>query len=235
MKLLSLLLISASASAFGVSPNPAVTKSIVPSTLSEDVVKPAFRKSSASKSPLFRDPNLVRGGAVPGWAAYNRALDENPLTAKACTSLVGWALGDLLAQIFIGGGAFDMKRFLTLSAFGLLYHGPSGHYFYNWLDSKIPGKDGASVAKKILIDQAAWCPIFMTVFFTYLGLVAGDSFGTIGTKIKSDLLSACKGSWKVWPIVHFVNFKFISNKHRLLFLNGVQVGFNMFLSLIGTK
>jgi protein Mpv17 len=230
MKLLSLLLISASASAFGVSPNPAVTKS-----LSSDVVKPAFRKGSSTKSPLFRDPTLIRGGAVPGWAAYNKALDDKPLTAKACTSLVGWALGDLLAQIFITGGAFDMKRFITLSAFGLLYHGPSGHYFYNWLDSKIPGKDGASVAKKIIIDQTMWCPIFMSVFFTYLGLVNGDSIGTIGTKIKTDLLSACQGSWKVWPVVHFVNFKFISNKHRLLFLNGVQVGFNMFLSLIGTK
>jgi len=128
-----------------------------------------------------------------------------------------------------------VKRFITLSAFGLLYHGPSGHYFYNWLDAKIPGKDGSSVAKKILIDQTMWCPLFMTVFFTYLGLVNGDSVSTIGTKIKSDLLSACQGSWKVWPAVHFVNFKFISNKHRLLFLNAVQVGFNMFLSLIGSK
>ena len=97
MKLISLLLISASASAFGVSPNPAVTKSISP--LSDDVVKPAFRKGSSTKSPLFRDPTLIRGGAVPGWAAYNRALDESPLTAKACTSLVGWGLGDVLAQV----------------------------------------------------------------------------------------------------------------------------------------
>jgi len=98
MKLLSLLLISAaSVSAFGVSPNPAVTKASNP--LKNDVVKPAFSKGSSSKSPLFRDPTLIRGGAVPGWNAYNRALDESPLTAKACTSLVGWALGDLLAQV----------------------------------------------------------------------------------------------------------------------------------------
>lgn len=236
MKLVSLLLISSSlaASAFGVSPNPSVSKNsnLQPSTN----VKSAFRKdSAASKSPLFRDPSLVRGGAVPGWAAYNRALDESPLTAKACTSLVGWALGDVLAQIFISGGPFDMKRFITLSAFGFLYHGPSGHYFYNWLDSKIPGKDGASIAKKIIIDQTMWCPIFMTVFFTYLGLVNGDSLATIGNKVKKDLFSAVQGSWKVWPMVHFVNFKFISNKHRLLFLNAVQVAFNMFLSIIGSK
>ena len=128
-----------------------------------------------------------------------------------------------------------MKRFITLSAFGFLYHGPSGHYFYNWLDSKIEGSDGLSVAKKVLFDQVIWCPIFMSVFFTYLGLVDGDSFATIGSKIKNDWLTACQGSWKVWPIVHAVNFKFISTKHRLVFINGVQVAFNMFLSLIGTK
>lgn len=62
-------------------------------------LKPAFRKDSAVHSPLFRDPLQVRGGAVPGWAAYNKALDTNPLTAKSFTSLVGWALGDLLAQV----------------------------------------------------------------------------------------------------------------------------------------
>jgi hypothetical protein len=55
------------------------------------------------------------------------------------TSLVGWALGDFIAQRFIGKAAFDMGRFVRLSAFGLLYHGPSGHYFYNWLDRKIEG------------------------------------------------------------------------------------------------
>lgn len=57
------------------------------------------RKDSAVQSALFSDPLHVRGGAVPGWAAYNEALDKNPLTAKACTSLVGWALGDFLAQV----------------------------------------------------------------------------------------------------------------------------------------
>lgn len=97
MKLLSLLVVSSTlcVSAFGVTPNPAFTKTSQTST----VVKPGLRKDSAIRSPLFRDPTTIRGGAVPGWAAYTKALDESPLTAKACTSLVGWALGDLLAQV----------------------------------------------------------------------------------------------------------------------------------------
>jgi hypothetical protein len=94
MKLLTLLVSSSclAVGAFGVSPNP-VQKSAG--------LKPAFRKDSVSNSPLFRDPTKVRGGAVPGWAAYNESLDNNPLTTKAMTSLVGWALGDFLAQVCI--------------------------------------------------------------------------------------------------------------------------------------
>ena len=95
MKLTTLLVASSflAASAFGVSPRQSMPKS--PAAFK----KPAFRKEGAVTSPLFRDPEKLRGGAVPGWAAYNEALDKNPLTAKACTSLVGWALGDFLAQV----------------------------------------------------------------------------------------------------------------------------------------
>ena len=90
MKLASFLALSSilSASAF-----------VPDAKASNAVLKPAFRKESAVASPLFRDPSRVRGGAVPGWAAYNESLDKNPLTAKAFTSLVGWALGDFLAQV----------------------------------------------------------------------------------------------------------------------------------------
>jgi hypothetical protein len=103
MKLTSILIVTSflTTSAFGVTPTPGVTKV-------NSAVKPAFRKDSAAASPLFRDQALVRGGAVPGWAAYNEALDKSPLTAKACTSLVGWALGDLLAQV-----GFVCKKYRT--------------------------------------------------------------------------------------------------------------------------
>lgn len=95
MKLLATLFLSFSfaVSAFGVSSDPAFAKKAA-------IIKPTtFQKDQAAASPLFRDPAVVRGGAVPGWAAYNQALDDKPLITKAMTSLVGWALGDLLAQV----------------------------------------------------------------------------------------------------------------------------------------
>lgn len=111
MKLTSLLVASSflAASAFGVSPKPALTK---PSTTSV-----GFLKESAVGSALFRDQSKVRGGAVPGWAAYNDALDKKPLVTKAMTSLVGWALGDLLAQVCIVSFFFLLLMFKQSSAF----------------------------------------------------------------------------------------------------------------------
>lgn len=101
MKLTHLLIITSSflcASAFGVSARPSLS---IQQQRTRSVLKPAFHKDVASvNSPSLRNNNeLVRGGAVPGWAAYNEALDKKPLITKAMTSLVGWALGDILVQV----------------------------------------------------------------------------------------------------------------------------------------
>ena len=106
MKLTAILVapLLVATSAFGVTqPSSSVQKRVSQSPLTKPAFTNTLERSSgaAEKSALFRDPSVTRGGAVPGWAAYNEALDKTPLTAKACTSLVGWALGDLLAQVCV--------------------------------------------------------------------------------------------------------------------------------------
>jgi len=233
MKLFSTIFISSclATQAFGVSPVSSQTKVINKPAFARH--QSPFRKEVAN--PILRDPTVTRGGAIPGLDAYSEALDKSPITTKAFTSLIGWFIGDLLAQVLITGGPVDYKRLVSFSIFGFIYHGPSGHFFYNWLDKKIQGTNAVPVFTKVAIDQLLWCPLFMSVFFAYLGVVNGDSMAAIGQKIKTDLLSACQGSWKVWPLVHLINFKFVSNKWRIPYINAVQIAFNMFLSLIGSK
>jgi protein Mpv17 len=74
------------------------------------------------------------------WKAYNKLLDTQPLLTKACTSLIGFTAGDVLAQNFVEKKErYDFARTLRLASFGFLIHGTTGHYFYGMLDSKIPG------------------------------------------------------------------------------------------------
>ena len=57
------------------------------------------------------------------WKQYEEALDTKPLLMKALTSMVGFALGDILAQLFIQKNEnFDYARLFRLASFGFLIH-----------------------------------------------------------------------------------------------------------------
>ncbi|CAM9287316.1 unnamed protein product [Ectocarpus sp. 4 AP-2014] len=170
------------------------------------------------------------------WAAYNKALAAQPLLVKAMTSFTGFTVGDILAQKFISPeDDYDFMRTLRLGTFGALVHGPTGHYFYGMLDAKLPGTKPMTVASKVAIDQTIWNPIFGVMFFTYLGLAEGKSVDDIQKKIKNDLATAVMGSWTVWIPAHTINFKFVPTSQRLLYINTIQIGYNIFLSFLGNK
>ena len=86
---------------------------------------------------------------------------------KALTSFTGFALGDILAQLFIQkNDPFDWYRLFRLSTFGLLVHGTTSHWFYGMLDGKIPGTSAKVVFSKVFIDQVLWNPCFGVMFFS---------------------------------------------------------------------
>mmetsp|Transcript_29453 Transcript_29453/g.67725 ORF Transcript_29453/g.67725 Transcript_29453/m.67725 type:complete len:182 (-) Transcript_29453:285-830(-) len=172
------------------------------------------------------------------WARYNKLLDAQPLLTKASTSLAGFTLGDILAQNFVEektDKGYDVMRTIRLGTFGFLIHGTTGHYFYGMLDSKLPGTKPVTVATKVAIDQTLWNPIFGCMFFGYLNLMEGKSFQTYTNKLKADLPTAVMGSWAVWVPAHTVNFAFIPPSQRLLYINTIQIGYNIFLSFLGNK
>eukprot|EP00741_Cyanophora_paradoxa_P010849 tig00020544_g10488.t1 len=172
------------------------------------------------------------------WAAYNQSLETRPLLTKAMTSFTGFALGDILAQNFFPAAdqqGFDWARFFRMTSFGFIVHGPLGHYFYGALDGAIPGNGPKQVISKVAIDQLGWAWVFTFVFFSYLGLLEGKSPSQIVEKLKNDSFLSVSGSWKVWPVAHAINFRFIPSNQRLLYINTIQVFYNVFLSIIGSK
>lgn len=171
------------------------------------------------------------------WRAYNACLEENPLITKAFTSLFGFFLGDLIAQKFLGekGTPLDRARLARMASFGFLIHGPTGHYFYGALDRLIVGASPIKVASKVVIDQVFWAPIFTALFFGYLGLAERKSKDDIVSKIKNDTWTGVTASWKFWPFAHCINFALIPTSQRLLYINSLQVGYNVFLSFLGNK
>lgn len=170
------------------------------------------------------------------WDSYEKALGAHPVIVKALTSLVGFTAGDILAQTLVEKvDKYDAMRTVRLGSFGFLWHGPSSHYFYGFLDNLIPGTDMKTVWTKVFCDQVLWNPVFGTIFFTYLNFAEGKTFADLKLKIQQDLLTAVKGSWGFWVPAHFVNFRFIPGDQRVLYINTLQILYNIFLSFIGNK
>ena len=140
----------------------------------------------------------------------------------------------MLAQKAVEGKEeWDVARTARAATFGALWHSPSGRYFYGFLDRMMPGSDEGGL-RKVGIDQIAWNPIFGIVFFTSLGLMEGKSTDEIQTR-SNDLPTAVTGSWAYWVPAHFVNFRFIPGEQRLLYINCMQIMYNIFLSFLGNR
>lgn len=88
---------------------------------------------------------------------------------------------------------------------------------------------------QVVIDQVFWAPIFTLIFFTWIGITSGNSPSEIVNKVKSDLIQGVVGSWTVWPLAHTINFKYVPTEQRLLYINSIQIFYNVFLSIIGSK
>lgn len=134
------------------------------------------------------------------WRAYNVRLAEAPLLTKAFTSLVGFFLGDLIAQKFLSNsptGGLDRARLARMASFGFLIHGPVGHYWYGALDRAIVGTAPLKVAMKVVVDQVLWAPVFTALFFSYLGLAEKKTKNEIVSKIRNDTWTGVTASWKV--------------------------------------
>eukprot|EP00752_Nemacystus_decipiens_P009532 g8520.t1 len=177
----------------------------------------------------------IKDGAGGAWDAYNELLAEKPVLVKACTSLVGFSIGDFLAQKGTSKEKFSYERLARMAAFGFLFHGTISHFFYNALDGALPGTAAVTVIQKVVIDQVFWAPIFTLIFFTWIGVTSGNSPSEIVNKIKSDLIQGVVGSWTVWPLAHTINFKYVPTEQRLLYINSIQIFYNVFLSIIGSK
>lgn len=186
-----------------------------------------FEQSAPSASTL-------RDVLLPVLDSYQRALREHPVATKAVTSLVGFAIGDRIAQSIGSSTSFDVLRFVRMSLYGVMIDGPVGHYFYQFLDTKIYPNDPKctqAVLAKTAIDQCIWAPIMTCVFLAFLTTLEGHpDVGMISSVIQAKLVPIMLANFTVWPLAHLVNFRFVPPEQRILFNNVVAIAWTTYLS-----
>jgi len=175
------------------------------------------------------------------WESYQRSTEQRPLVTKMASSFVVLGMGDLLAQsIETARGTahgWDKYRTLVYAVVGGTVSAPYLHFFYEWLEHKLPLSNARSkwraLLGQLLLDQLVCDPIWTLLFFMSTGFLEGHSLADVMHQIRQDFWPTMIRTWEVWPLCQFINFYFVPVKHRVLVVAFLDVGWAAYLSMMG--
>uniref|UniRef100_A0A1A9W1G9 Mpv17-like protein 2 n=1 Tax=Glossina brevipalpis TaxID=37001 RepID=A0A1A9W1G9_9MUSC len=150
---------------------------------------------------------------------HNQAFSSKFLlfTNMGISCILGSA-GDVLEQnyeIYEG----ELKRWNPIRT---LHMGISGlsvgvvcHYWYQYLDNRLPNRTFKVVLQKIFLDQVVGSPIYIACFFITMGLLEKKSNQEILDEMREKAWKLYVAEWVVWPVAQFVNFYWLPTRYRV--------------------
>lgn len=82
---------------------------------------------------------------------------------------------------------------------------------------------------KMVLDQVIWAPFNTVVFYSYLAASTG-SLGDLHVVLQTKLIPTILAGYALWPLAHIINFRFVPQQHRLLYVNLVNLVWTVWLS-----
>ncbi|KOC63243.1 Mpv17-like protein 2 [Habropoda laboriosa] len=143
------------------------------------------------------------------------------------------AMGDVLEQQYeILKGKWDkwsLNRTRNMAISGMCI-GIVCHYWYKYLDARLPGRTFNIVLRKVAIDQLVCSPLCIAIFFLTLGILENSSW----TKLEDEILRKAHrlyvAEWVIWPPAQVFNFYFLPNKYRVFYDNTISLGYDVYTS-----
>lgn len=112
--------------------------------------------------------------------------------------------------------------------------GPLATTWFGFLQRRVvlPGRPNAEIFARVGLDQAILAPGNLFLFLNTMALMEGTS---ASEKLESTYWPALSRNWMVWPIVQFINFKYVPLELRVLLVNVVSLGWNCYLSYLNSS
>lgn len=163
------------------------------------LIKSRFCSTTSSKS---------KNGLV-GW--YLGMIKSRPILTKAVTSGIIYTAADFSSQAISPQTSkpYDLVRTLRMAGIGLIFVGPSMHFWFNTVSKVLPKRDIATTLMKIVMGQTLFGPAMTAGFFSVNAGLQGENGAEIIARLKRDLLPTMISGVMYWPFCDFVTFKFI--------------------------
>jgi protein Mpv17 len=170
------------------------------------------------------------------WASYENSLSEKPVATKTIINIVIYLLGDWLSQTLFQKKDvlnFDATRTIKNGLVGMCF-GPVVHEYYEFSDWILP-VEGLTLgitnrAFKILMDQTIYLSVKCSIYIIAIAVLNGESVDSGVDNVKNRLKPIMFTAWKFWPLVHCVTYGLIPARHRILWVNSVDLVWNAILA-----
>jgi protein Mpv17 len=175
---------------------------------------------------------------LDNWLNYESSLADRPVATKTAINVIIYLLGDWLSQTaFSGKNVLDFNAARTLrNGFIGLCFGPLVHEYYQFSDYILPVDGGMWIRlQKILMDQTIYLSVKCSIYISAVGLLQGDNVATVRDNVQTKLPKIVLTAWKFWPLVHLVTYGVIPARHRILWVNCVDLVWNAILATMSQK
>jgi protein Mpv17 len=175
---------------------------------------------------------------LDNWLNYESSLADRPIATKTAINVIIYLLGDWLSQTAFSGNNilnFDAARTIRNGFIGLCF-GPLVHEYYQFSDHILPVDGGMFVRlQKIIMDQTIYLSVKCSIYISAVGLLQGDDVTTVKQNVQTKLPKIVLTAWKFWPLVHLVTYGVIPARHRILWVNCVDLIWNAILATMSQK
>jgi len=198
-----------------------------------DLSRNSYR--SLTPCPLFFPPEH---NTDDNWQEYEGGLSTHPILVKTAINVVIYIIGDWMSQVGWGRTKnlldFDLARTARNGLIGAMF-GPLVHYYYDFSDWILPMDVPINRVYKLLMDQSIYFFVKCSAYIALVGLLRGDPPQEVVQDVKERIWPVVFRGWRFWPLAHIVTYGFIPPRHRVLWVNMLDLLWSSILAQLASK
>lgn len=169
--------------------------------------------------------SLIRTALLRPFRAYERSIDKYPIITKCILGGTLGGVGDLIIQWQVNE-KLDRQRLAAFSATNAIISGGFNHVWFQWLET----------SAKTVLHKVAWQHLFfnpviyLPAFYFMVGSMTGNHPSVTLAKLRAEFFRTYTMLLATWVPVNVLQFSVIPVAHQVLFVSGVNVGWNALLS-----
>ncbi|XP_068625379.1 PXMP2/4 family protein 4-like [Battus philenor] len=129
----------------------------------------------------------------------------------------------------------DRARAARFGFFGTFFMAP---LFYNWMKYTsrfFRRKTLGTAVIRALIEQVSYSPLAMAYFFFGMSALEGKSFDACVEEVKEKFWSTYKIGALFWPTAQTINFYFVSERNRIVFVSAASFVWTVYLAHVKSR